>query len=481
MRIANFMGGWVLGFVLLLATSNAYAQGFEQQMRDTFGSMTNVSEPSVVLGSTRGVVSGGNFTVKNKVITADLVSLSLPRIKMGCGGWDIFGGSFSFISSEQIVAMLRSIAASAVAYAFKLALCNISDDICNGLENLWKDNIFSNFMGKNSCQMGADIATAFMGGMGISANQAGANSTTDRGAADDHREAQRDSKPNSAAVEEAANQQDSPDAEVKYAIIKGNHVWQALRRNDAENWGSFGGREFMEDIMSVTGTIIDCAPKVKGCPSSNGATVGQEDVVRLTRAPIMGLSELVKGRLDYSKVKRWRCNDAEDCMSPEESTDTSYKGTEELIREALLGAGNQPGQGLIGRYANNVGAPTQADRGLITAGGTFVGMALNLAARNERDARDFVDAFAEIIAADITYRIVNESLGKTAAATSTLESGGAVEAQKMVAAARERISEEVKKFHSNNMVNTSKWDYYRGVLEARPPVRLPAIAVGTGH
>jgi len=459
--------------------SGAHAQGFQQQMRDTFGSMTNVSEPTVVMNSTRGVISGGSFVVKNKVITADLVSLSLPRIKMGCGGWDIFGGSFSFISSEQIVAMLRSIAASAVAYAFKLALCNISDDICNALENLWKDNIFSNFMGRNSCELGQQLATAFMGGMGIKANQSGTNMSVDDGSKDDHRDGQNDMKDKTPGQEAAEETGESADPEVKYAIVKGNHVWQALRRNGAADWTGFGGNQFMEDIMSITGTIIDCAPKSHGCPSSEGQVVGQEDVIRVTRTGVMGLSELVKGRLDYSKVKRWRCNDDE-CLNPQEATDANFVGMEEILRKALLGQNNAPGEGLIGRYANNAGTPTAEDKGLITAGGSFVAMALNLAARNEQDARDFVEAFSEIMAADITYRIVNEALGKTNAAMSTLESGAAVDAQRLVAEARVRMSEEMKKFQEGNLVATSKWQYYQGVLNARPPVRLPAVSVSTG-
>lgn len=468
--------------VLSITPSPVRAQGFEQQMQDTFGAMVSVTEPSVVLGSTRGVVSGGNFTVKNKVITADLISLEMPRIKMGCGGWDIFGGSFSFISSEQIVAMLRSIAASAVAYAFKLALCTISDDICNTLENLWKDNIFSNFMGKSSCEMGAALVdmTGFKG-FKTQANQAAANEKTEKGKDDDSTEAQNNMETRSPSVEQATEHAAEPDPAIKHAIVKGNQVWQALKRHGAESWSGFGGTQFMEDVMSVTGTVIVCAPNVNECPTSGGGVaIGQEDVVVTERAPVMTLSELVKGRLDYSKLKRWKCNETDECLNPVEATDANFKGTEELIRVALLGQNGLPGEGLIGRYAQNAGTPTEADKGLISAGGAFVAMALNLASRDEQDARDFVDAFSEIIAADITYRIVNESLGKASAAASTLEAGGAVEAMRMVAAARNQLAEDIKKFHSNNLVNTSKWEYYRGVLASRPPVRLPAIAVGSG-
>jgi len=469
-----------VGVVLLSSVNVASAQGFQQQMHDTFGSMVSVTEPQIVMGSTRGVITGGNFTVKNKVMSADLYSLQMPRIRMGCGGWDIFGGSFSFISSDQIVAMLRSIAASAVAYAFKLALCTISDDICNQIEALWKDNIFTNLMGKNSCELGAALVdmTGFKG-FKTQSNQAGANKGVEEGSKDDNAEAQNNMGSQSPGAEAAADAEAAGDAEAKKAIIPGNHIWEAMKQHGGPVWDAFGGDEFMEDVMSVTGTTIVCAPSVNDCPNSGGgATIGQEDVVVVTRAPLMGLSEVVKGRLEYSQVKRWKCNDNDDCLNPNEHTDTNFIGTEELLRRALLGPNEAMGEGLIGRFAAN--APKQAgDDGLITAGGAFVAMALNLASRSERDARDFVETFIEIIAADITYRIINESLGKVSSAVSSYQGGGAIDAQEMVMRAKYSLTEEIKKFHSNNEVNTSKWAYYQGVVQARPPVRLPAIAVGS--
>lgn len=466
--------------LLFGSTGVASAQGFQQQMQDTFGSMVSVTQPQVVMGSTRGVITGGNFTVKNKVMSADLYSLQMPRIRMGCGGWDIFGGSFSFISSDQIVSMLRSIAASAVAYAFKLALCTISDDICNQLEALWKDNIFANLMGKNSCELGAALVdmTGFKG-FKTQANQAAANKGMEEGYKEDAADAQNNMESDSPAAQAAERANNAGDAEAKKAIISGNHIWEAMKQHGGSVWNAFGGSQFMEDVMSVTGTTIVCVPSLNACPNSGGtATIGQKDAVVVTRAPLMGLSEVVKGRMEYSQVKRWRCNDSGDCLNPSEETATNFIGTEELLRKALLGPNEQMGEGLIGRYAAN--APKQAgDDGLITAGGAFVAMALNLASRSERDARDFVETFIEIIAADITYRIINESLGKVSSAVSSYQGGGATDAQEMVLRARVNLTEEIKKFHSNNEVNTSKWTYYQGLVQARPPVRLPAIAVGT--
>lgn len=467
---------------LLVAVSGLTAPparaGFEQQMEQTFGAMSNYTSPTVVTSSTRGVISGGGFQVRNKIVTADLLTLRLPKLSSGCGGWDIFGGSFSWISSEQIVAMLRSIASSAVAYAFKLALQAISDAIAKVMGEMFADMNFTNIMGKNSCELGMALVDTFKSkAVKTESDNAGATSATESGAADDSNEAKRNMKTDSPAADAAKKE---TDPELKKAIIKGNHVWNALSENNADSWASFGGKEFLEDIMSVTGTIIMCVPGVDGCPDAGGASIGQNNAVLLQRAPRIGLSELVKGSYAYSKVTVWRCND-DDCLDPQEQTKpANYKGTEQLLRIALLGPSESMGEGLIGRYATNSGAPTAADKGMITAGGGFVSMAMNLASRNEQDARDFVNTFSEVIAADMTYNVLNEALGKVAAAASTYESGSAVEAQALVHDARSRVREELKKFHSNSVADTSKWDYFTQLVGNRPPPRLPAVSVGSG-
>lgn len=471
---------FVVGLFGPAASFSAHAQdGLAQQMQDTFGSMVSTTEPQVVTNSSRGVISGGNFTVKNKVMAPDLYSLQLPRIKAGCGGWDIFGGSFSFISSEQVVAMLRSIAASAIGYAFKLALQQISDDISNTLEGFWKDLSFTNFMGKSSCELGSALVDSLKAsGASTLANQAAANKMTGEGKTEDHTDSKFNMKPKSAAAEQATTDAASPDINVRTAIVKGNHIINAFRKQG--DWTAFGGDRFAEDIQSITGTYIMCVNGVNGCPSDQAGTKeGQDDVVKFARGPLMTLHQAVKGRMKYSTVKRWKCNDT-DCLNPVETSDGNYKGTEELLRTALLGPNNAPGEGLIGKYARNQGTWTPAEEGIISAGGDFVSMAMNLAVHNERDGRDFVNAFIEIIAADITYRVIEESLTKVQAAVSSVEGGGMVESQELVDKARLRIAEELKLFNSQGTASTAKWDYFNSLTKARPPVRVPALSVTAG-
>jgi len=458
---------------IVLGTGGAYGNnGMQKQLEDGFNAMASHTNPRIVNGSMRGQITGGSFTVRHKVTQIDqMIGLQLPSVNIGCGGWDIFGGSFSVISSDQVVAMLRAIAASAVAYAFKLALCTISDKVCQQMELLWKDSTFFNMMGKSSCEIGHNFVNWASNGRLTAMNQKASNEAVETGFKDDNAEATNNMKADTPAVEAAKRKEN--DAAALQAIIEGNHIWNALKAHGTSHWTAFGGDKFIEDVMSVSGTIIMCAPDVAGCPSNGGqATYGQKDVVVLTRAPVMGLMNLVKGPLDHSELLRWECNDNTHCLNPSKKTIHNFVGMEEKLRKALLGETEAMGQGLIGRYAW-LGAHTSADNWLITAGGDYVAMAFSLANDDENRARAFIEQFIEIMAAEITHRIVNEALTKVLAATSLYEGGGAVDAQKMVRAAQVQLNVELGRFKDRAQEKTRHFEYFKLMRDARAPFSAP--------
>ena len=103
--------------------SSSLAGGLQTQLDHVFdGMMSNTTLPGVWESQRRGVIAGGRFTAKTKIMNESLVQFTPPSWKGGCGGVDLFGGSFSFINSDQIVELLRTIAANAKGYAFQLAL-----------------------------------------------------------------------------------------------------------------------------------------------------------------------------------------------------------------------------------------------------------------------------------------------------------------------------------------------------------------------
>lgn len=44
-------------------------------------------------------------------------------------------------------------------------------------------------------------------------------------------------------------------------VIQGNLVWRALNQNNAGGWFKFGGNEFLQAAMSVTGSVVVKPPK----------------------------------------------------------------------------------------------------------------------------------------------------------------------------------------------------------------------------
>jgi len=103
---------------------------------------------------TRGYFSGGGFTMRLPSDSSPLFNVQAPKITPGCGGIDVFFGSFSFLDPEMLVKKLKNIMMAAAAYAFKLAiskLCESCSAIMDTLENI--ANLL-NQMAINDCQTG---------------------------------------------------------------------------------------------------------------------------------------------------------------------------------------------------------------------------------------------------------------------------------------------------------------------------------------
>jgi len=91
------------------------------------------------------------MTIRSPVSSISIAQFAPPRISAGCGGVDIFFGSFSFINGAQFEQLLRTIAANAVGYAIKAALKTMCDP-CNAIiGELEKAVRELNSLAKNTC------------------------------------------------------------------------------------------------------------------------------------------------------------------------------------------------------------------------------------------------------------------------------------------------------------------------------------------
>lgn len=97
-----------LVLVVFSASARADPSGIADQMTAMFDTMLNYTNPTAHLGQRRGVVTGGSLSARNRIASESLWHFVPPSYSAGCGGIDLFAGSFSFISAEQFQNLLRS-------------------------------------------------------------------------------------------------------------------------------------------------------------------------------------------------------------------------------------------------------------------------------------------------------------------------------------------------------------------------------------
>ena len=118
---------------------------------DDWVSQKSGSGPSSIDGQERGYYSGGNFSARWQNQTTYPVTTSVPHVKSGCGGIDVFMGGFSFMNSDYLVKKLQSIMSSAPAVAFDLGLKTLCEQCSNTIKNLEAMSDTLNGLQMNEC------------------------------------------------------------------------------------------------------------------------------------------------------------------------------------------------------------------------------------------------------------------------------------------------------------------------------------------
>ena len=121
----------VLSASIVLTAPVPASAGVESEMQSfmtEMGAQANVTGPSAYQGQSAGYYSGGAMWARFPQKNIQPFNLQLPHARAGCGGIDLFAGSFSFINTAELVAMLKATANNALGFAFKLAIDTISPE-----------------------------------------------------------------------------------------------------------------------------------------------------------------------------------------------------------------------------------------------------------------------------------------------------------------------------------------------------------------
>ncbi|WP_436658761.1 conjugal transfer protein TraH [Acinetobacter sp. P1(2025)] len=151
MRIGALLAT-VVGLSSQVGVGNA---GF---LDDFMGDMyTNTTGAGYFSAQQRGVVSGGSFVGRVPIKPINIASLDIPRASAGCGGINLFGGSFSFINAKELTALLRAVAQNALGLLFQLGINAISQPLSSML-SVWSNKLQQmNAALKNSCEAARKI------------------------------------------------------------------------------------------------------------------------------------------------------------------------------------------------------------------------------------------------------------------------------------------------------------------------------------
>ena len=285
---------------LLFLSSQLYAN-IGSDLNNFFyglGYMSNSTNPGVYNSQAAGSYVGGSLFARDQVRQYQLITLDLPNYRAGCGGIDLYMGSMSFISKDNMVSLGKSIMSNGTAYAFDLALATTAPEMKHVKDTLQQIEQFVNNANVNSCEMAQNLVGGVWPKTVASQDKICKDQGTlgKEGFFSDYVKARmgcagndRNTVIDSASRDPVRKQQ---------VVYNKNLVWSLLKSK------SFLAQddELCEMMMSLTGTlIIDKNGHIQNVPSlANSrnlvkALIGRDD-----------------GGIDKAKI--WKCDDFTNCM-----------------------------------------------------------------------------------------------------------------------------------------------------------------------
>ena len=265
---------------------------------DRAGGGVNYTKPQSYQGQRAGFATGGSLYIRTKQRNAQLASIQLPSIRAGCGGIDIFGGAFSFISKEELVQLMRGIAQNAAGFAFELALKSMSPAVQDVVAELRDLVERVNSMNINSCEAGQQLVGALWPKIDSASQHICKTIGTHRGNFGDMVASRHGC---GAGGNHTSTMTDNGDDISKQIPVDVNYAWKAIKehpilRND---------RSLGELFMTLTGTIITVA-------AENDNEGPQHRVI----PPRVGTPEILKILIEGGSVSILRCDNINKCLNP---------------------------------------------------------------------------------------------------------------------------------------------------------------------
>lgn len=273
---ASFLRNAVVASMIFMTTETTVNAGLNEALN---GMMSNATAAQSFQTLTSQGYSFGGVSLRTPIQNINLIAFDPPRMSGGCGGIDLYGGSFSFISGQQLVTLLRSIVQQAASALFWAGIQAISPDIANVMSKFQKMVQDMNSMLSNTCAVAHQLVSGSFNteDAGTLASDGSALVDAASGAASDMF--------SGFGLGSSASQAANINSAIQYDPSTGNLTWKALMgSNTSQTLGDpasiFGANNQLLDnevMMTIMGTAI-----VTGNPSVSGDLGTQNNPINST-------------------------------------------------------------------------------------------------------------------------------------------------------------------------------------------------------
>jgi len=287
-------------------------------MFNRLGLSGTATSAGVYEGQSRGFVTGGSVSVRLPNETIQPLSATLPHLRSGCGGIDLFLGAISYISADDLIRKMKTIGTSFASYAFMMALKTLCSPCENIMEKLESASRAANSLSIDTCRAGESLSEGIFGEGGIiRGEQAGrcAFVGVKQSLFADPAEGLSECRTQSGITDAVADiNAGSVERDKELVKPSRNTVWEALGAIPETGLS----KERKEQIMSVTGTFVTTQTASEYKP------------------PTISLEYLASGA---GTATVYDCGKDPDCTAPRTvAVGADFKPFSELVSEKLLEA-----------------------------------------------------------------------------------------------------------------------------------------------
>lgn len=345
----------------------------------------SVTESGAYKGQSAGYYTGGSLFLRSGVRNTQLASVQLPRFRGGCGGIDMFTGSFSHIRSEQLIAALKNIANNVPAFAFQIALDTMTPMVEKHVSKLREAADYINGLTMNSCEQSAALVGSLWPKTQAAQRNVCQTIGTAKGIFADAAKARQGCGAGGELSKTLARGKN--DAEFQDLIMdEGNLTWRIIHKNVLLS----SDKQTAELLMSIAGSIII-------------RKEGNGDDAKNTFVPLHSLAtndNVVSALLNGGKTKIYSCDDKspDKCLNPKlkDVTITETSAFKIRVRKVLNDI-------QLKIYQDQ--ALTREEKALLESTKLPIYKILNVNAAYARGSQVIsVDTYADVIAADIVYQ-----------------------------------------------------------------------------